>query len=103
MWSSKEVLFISIATGFVFCFATIYAQNAVTRYVNRQVQEKTGANPLIGMGLVSRPQREHQQQSMHQQQQEHREQAQQEQAVSPVSELQSAPPGSGARWTPLPT
>lgn len=87
MWSSKEVLFISIATGFVFCFATIYAQNAMTKYVNRQIQEKSGANPFIGMGLAPRTQREQQL-------------PQKEQL--PVK-VRDSPPGSGTRWTPLPT
>ena len=97
MWSSKEVLFISIATGFVFCFATIYTQNAVTRYVNHRVAEKTTSNPLIGMGLVSKqPQQQRQQQQQQQQQQHHTNHAR-------VSEIHSAPPGSGARWTPLST
>ncbi|CAN0557845.1 unnamed protein product [Ectocarpus sp. 8 AP-2014] len=93
MWSSKEVLFISIATGFVFCFATVYAQNAMSRYVNHCVAEKTASNPLIGMGLVSKPsqQKQHLQQNV---------------LVSDharVSEIRSAPAGSGARWTPLST
>ncbi|CAN0577081.1 unnamed protein product [Ectocarpus sp. 12 AP-2014] len=91
MWSSKEVLFISIATGFVFCFATIYAQNAMTRYVNHRVAEKTASNPLIGMGLVSEPSQQHQQQNVRVK--DH----------ARVSEIHSAPPGSGARWTPLST
>ena len=91
MWSSKEVLLISIATGFVFCFATIYAQNKLTKYVNRQVEKKTGGNPLIGMGLASRPQQ--------QQQYQHPQDAK----IQPVSAFHSAPQGSGSRWTPLPT
>ena len=106
MWSSKEVLFISIATGFVFCFATIYVQNAVTKYVTRQVEEKAGANPLIGMGLASRPQqRQNVQQSgvsgvtAHANVSELPSVA----AHANVSELPSAPPGSGSRWTALPT
>ncbi|CBN80352.1 EsV-1-48 [Ectocarpus siliculosus] len=92
MWSSKEVLFISIATGFVFCFATIYAQNAMSRYVNHCVAEKTAANPLIGMGLVSKPSQQ--------------QRVQQNVLVSDhasVADIHSPPPGSGARWTPLST
>ncbi|CAM9105395.1 unnamed protein product [Ectocarpus sp. 8 AP-2014] len=91
MWSSKEVLLISIATGFVFCFATIYVQNAMTTYVNRRVAEKTGSNPLIGMGLVSKPQRDYHQENVRIK--DH----------TRVSEIHRAPPGSGARWTPLST
>lgn len=92
MWSSKEVLIISIATGFVFCFATIYAQNAMTKYVNHQVQQKTGTNPLMGMGLAPMIQ---QQQTQKQQEQTN--------ISNNAPELRSAPPGSGNRWTPLPT
>jgi len=90
MWSSKEVLLISIATGFVFCFATIYTQNAMTKYVNRQVEEKTGGNPLIGMGLAQRPERQ--------------EQLYQDQSSYTKTQkfVRKAPSGSGSRWTPLP-
>jgi hypothetical protein len=91
MWSSKEVLLISIATGFIFCFATIYAQNSMTKYVNRKIQEKTGANPLIGTGLASVAQ--------------HPQQHLQEQADLQYdsAKVHNAPPGSGKRWTPLTT
>lgn len=88
MWSSKEVLFISIATGFVFCFATIYAQNAMRKYVNLQIQEKTG-NPLIGTTLASRiPQQTD---------------TQTDPDPPHAPRFRSAPPGCGTRWTPLPT
>lgn len=97
MWSSKELLFISIATGFVFCFATIYAQNAMTKYVNRQVAEKTSTNPLIGTGLVSNPQQQH-----HQERVSHQKQIDTK-GHEHVFEQHNAPPGSGTRWTPLPT
>lgn len=86
-WSSKDVLFISVATGFVFCFATIYVQQAMKKYVEKQVYEKTRQNPLVGMGLVSEKSR-----------------PQQERPVNHkiVPEVHaSPPPGSGKRWTPL--
>jgi len=92
MWSSKDVLLISIATGFIFCFATIYVQNSMTRYVNRKVQEKIVVNPFVGMGLASDTQ---QYQEVHPKQE-----------INPLqneSYTQMCPPGSGKRWTPLPT
>lgn len=85
MWSSKEVFCISIASGLVFCFTTIYIQKRVKDYVNQQVKEKT-QNPLIGMGLARR-----------------------QHVDGPVvaaagsETFRSAPPGSGTRWTPLPS
>ena len=93
MWSSKEVLLISIATGFMFCFATIYAQNSMTKYVNRKIQEKTWANPLIGTGLESVPRLP--------QRQRHVQEQADLQNDSPKKH--NAPPGSGKRWTPLAT
>lgn len=99
MWSSKELLIISIATGLVFCFATLYAQNAMTTYVNRKVAEKTGTNPLIGTGLVSNPQQQHQQQRelvRHHNKSDGK-------GHQRIFEQPNAPPGSGTRWTPIPT
>lgn len=94
MWSSKEVLLISIATGFVFCFATMYVQNTITKYVNRQVQERNSGNPLLAMGLASPAPQQHQDRTPEQK----------ESARSAlVAKLHCAPPGAGARWTPLPT
>lgn len=94
MWSSKDVLMISIATGLVFCFATMYAQNAMTKYVDRQVQQRNGGNPLVGMGLASPAPRQHQVRPPEEKESH---------SSEPVVELHSAPPGAGARWTPLPT
>lgn len=84
MWSSKEVTFISIATGFVFCFATTCVQNRIRDYVNQQVKEKT-ENPLNGMGLTRRPQQNN------------------DEVIAAASSrtFRSAPPGSGTRWTPI--
>lgn len=94
MWSSKEVLFISVATGLVFCFATIYVQNAVSKYVSRRVQERSGGNPLVGTGVASEPLeypvKQHQV-SRGVVGNDAREEVQ----------LRDAPPGSGTRWTPL--
>ncbi len=86
-WSSKEVLMISIATGLVFCFATIYAQHAMAKYVDKKVCEKTRQNPFVGMGLVS----ERKSQS-----------SQTPEDQTALHNLDSSPPpGSGTRWTPL--
>ena len=100
MWSSKEVLFISVATGLVFCFATIYVQNAVTKYVNRRVQERSCENPLVGTGVAARLSdhpRKHQEIPW--------DEISQRAAVtsSNVPQQHVAPPGSGTRWTPLVT
>ena len=99
MWSSREVLTISIATGLLFCFVTIYAQNAMANYVNRQILEKTtNANPLVGTGLAALalpcqsndpPQRRQHQEKEEEEEQEKR----------PAT----APAGSGSRWTPIST
>lgn len=80
------MLFISIATGFIFCFATIYAQNAMTNYVNRQVLKKTGENPMVHMALASNVVQQEKNSSLRN---------------TPGPEVHSPPPGSGERWTPL--
>ncbi|CAM9209242.1 unnamed protein product [Pylaiella littoralis] len=85
MWSSKEVALISIATGFVFCFATICAQNKMKDYINQQVKAKT-QNPLIGMGLARRQQEPEMVAA---------------DTGSESAAFRSAPPGSGTRWTPI--
>lgn len=96
MWSSKEVLLISIATGLAFCFATIYAQKKFQSYVDNRVKEKTG-NPFMSMvpdmeALASTPMK-NESANVHQ-----------APRSSPRNEItyHEPPPGSGERWTPLP-
>lgn len=103
MWSSKELVIISIATGLVFCLATMYAQSAVSKYVDRRVLEKSGGNPLIGMGLASEPreQQPHQHQHQHQNQTQSQEEGPHVGRAPGVADV--PPPGSGTRWTPVPT
>ncbi|CAM9816785.1 unnamed protein product [Ectocarpus sp. 4 AP-2014] len=89
MWSSKELLFISIAMGLVFCCTTIYAQPTFTELVNRQIpinNQATAANPLLGTGLARCPGRSDGDEST---------------GDSQAWVYSSAPPGSGRRWTPL--
>ncbi|CAM9090593.1 unnamed protein product [Ectocarpus sp. 12 AP-2014] len=108
MWSSKELCIISVATGLVFCFATLYAQSAVSKYVERRVFERSRANPLIGMGLASelRPPEHHPGNGLSSPSQSHPPRVRDNEKVESVvhgSKIPDAPPGSGTRWTPLPT
>ena len=103
MWNNKELFLISLATGLVFCFATIYAQNKFRQYIDNKVTEKS-SNPLASLihtetrhlGQMATmatpiPIQQPVMQEPHQQ--------------SPPPELQKrfhdCPPGSGERWTPL--
>lgn len=84
---------ISIATGLVFCLGTLYAQNAVRRYVEEQVEKKAGGNnPLVGTGLLSTPPLVDKTASHASKPQKHA-----------VQQSARTPPGCGERWTPLPT
>lgn len=103
MWTTKEVLIISIATGLVFSFATIYSQRKFQSYIETKVTEKTG-NPLLG--LVPQP-------PINNEIQQHIEVAQSPSPIhepahnvqfsnTPVVRYHVPPDGAGSRWTPLP-
>lgn len=100
-WSSRQVLLISIATGFAFCFATIYAQRSMAKYIERKVYEGTRQeqkqNPMVGMGLVSERYRRGD---------PHPRDDVPDPPNAPklpnAPKAHASPPGSGARWTPLP-
>ncbi len=103
MWTNKELVLISLATGLVFCFATIYTQNKFHQYIDNKVTEKssnplesliaTGTMGLGQMGTATTP-APIQQQVV---------QETQQQAPTPGHKkmFHDPPPGSGERWTPL--
>ena len=104
MWTTKEVVIVSLATGLAFCFATIYSQRKIQMYIDNKVIEKSG-NPLarlipsetanvgqnmsLGTSVYSAPTVKPVQDVNHE--------------APPVEtrRLHESPPGSGERWTPL--
>lgn len=106
MWTNKEVILISLATGLAFCFATIYTQNKFHQYVENKVTEKS-TNPLAsllsnetrGLGQMRLPDmpvtQTPPQQSLRQEPHVHVPEPE------PQKKFHDCPPGSGERWTPL--
>ena len=103
MWNNKELFLISLATGLVFCFATIYTQNKFRQYIDNKVTEKS-ANPLASliptetrdlgqMATMATP--------IPTQQPVMQEPQQQTPPPEPQKRFHDCPPGSGERWTPL--
>ena len=100
MWTTKEVVLISIATGLAFCFATIYSQNKFNSYVNKKIEQQS-SNPLLGI-IPSTPVQNNTNTSVKYQTHEPI------QHIEPVEPIQqqvryhTPPDGAGSRWTPLP-
>ena len=106
MWTNKELFLISLATGLVFCSATIYTQNKFRQYIDNKVTEKS-ANPLAS--LLSKETRDLGQMRLPDvpttptpMQQPVLQQPQQNMTPQePQKRFHDSPPGSGERWTPL--
>ena len=110
MWTTKEVIIISLATGLAFFFATIYSQRKIQQYIDNKVSERS-SNPLhklvqdntqlasmgpTGPAKPIQPAKptgptEPTEPTGHMEHVEHVEQR-----------YHVPPPGAGERWTPLP-
>jgi hypothetical protein len=101
MWTTKEVLFISIATGLAFSFATIYSQRKLKSYIDQKLSEKSG-NPLLG--IVSQPPINDCKEIQYQLEKSTFpvQEAPLPASIEPQIMYQAPPEGSGSRWTPLP-
>jgi len=96
MWTTKEVIIISIATGLACCFATIYTQRKIQQYIDSKVTERSISplSKLINREITSVGQ------SMPI--------TSMEDVPVPTAEPPKAqvfhetPQGAGERWTPLP-
>lgn len=105
MWTTKEVVIISIATGLAFCFATIYSQRKVQQYIDNKVIEKS-INPLSSlmnndMTFLGKNNTMPIVESQPTVQQESP--AQENKNNVPIKKqiYHDTPPGAGERWTPL--
>lgn len=112
MWTNKELFLISLATGLVFCFATIYTQKKFHQYVDNKVTEKS-ANPLASLlpneirdtrnnrdlGQMRLPEVPSIHAPTHQPVLNEPQQNMTPQ--EPQKRFHDSPPGSGERWTPL--
>lgn len=104
MWTNKEVILISLATGIAFCFATIYTQKKFHEYVDNKVTEKS-ISPLAsllsketrGLGQMRLPDMPNIQNPLQQRQ----EPSGPVPDTEPQKKFHESPPGSGERWTPL--
>lgn len=116
MWTTKEVIIISLATGLAFCFATIYSQRKMQQYIDNKVSEKS-SNPLssiltrdMASSLGQVAAMNSQQNSVLSNDSMERQQSHLQDtppASIPVpsrkeKKFHEPPPGSGERWTPLP-
>ena len=98
MWTSKEVLLISIAAALASCFATFYAQRKFTSYIERKVQAKT-INPLLGiMNNETFPNNSINATSIYKQEKEPTEFAQMVSTPKQQVQYPPSPPGSGKKW-----
>lgn len=103
MWTTKELFLISVSTGIVFCFITLYSQRKLRQYIDRKVVE-TSSNPLsslVNTGLTIEKENTGslgQKMGMGFDNHEHQEPP----LEIKVPETPKPPPGSGERWTPYP-
>ena len=100
MWTTKEVLLISIATSLATFFSTFYVQKRFASYIDGKVQAKTGDNPLLGLTNnsfsqpISIP--------IYNKPTEPSSFGQMQTIATPELQFHPSPPGSGKKWTPLP-
>lgn len=102
MWTTKEVVIISLATGLAFLFATIYSQRKIQQYIDNKVTEKS-TNPLSS--LLTKDMVSTVQSVSLGAPEEHRQEVEQLGRSTPPpkkQEFHEPPPGAGERWTPLP-
>jgi len=96
MWTTKEVVIISIATGLACCFATIYTQRRIQQYIDNKVTERS-INPfskLINKEITpvgKSPQLIPVQETLVP-----------EPSPPKTQVFHETPQGAGERWTPLP-
>ena len=98
MWTTKEVLLISIASALASFFATFYIQNKFASYIEGKVKAKTTDHPLLGFMhtdpmSVSKP--------VYQKTMEPNSFEQMSTLATPEIKFHPSPPGSGTKWTPI--
>lgn len=104
MWTTKEVVIISIATGLAFSFATIYSQRKLNSYVNQKIEQQS-VNPLLGIvpsvPVQNNTHYQHENTNAPVIQQSY-EPIQQKEPIQHKVRYHTPPDGAGTRWTPLP-
>ncbi len=101
MWTTKEVLVVSIVTGLAFCFATVYTQRKIQRYIDGKVSERSATNPLASL-LGSGAPPSSPLSPLETQRDRAPPVAGTAAAPPPRARVHEKPPGAGERWTPLP-
>lgn len=98
MWTTKEVVIISLATGIAFIFATIYSQRKIHQYIDNKITEKS-TNPLASL-LTKDMALAIPAASLGAPAQDTR--IVEEIPPAPIEpKFHTPPPGAGERWTPL--
>lgn len=101
MWTTREVLLISIASAIAACFTTFYVQGKFASYIDSKVKSKS-ENPLLGFMNKDMPSFVENKKEVTQNITNSNNFKHVDEVVSQEIQYHPLPPGAGTRWTPLP-